>query len=172
MYRRWILGMNGRWHKIVTKISSFLFCPSADSTSMNLDDLHFGQYFAFMYSFLNRTQPFRQACIYSYIILSARRCFCALYMLFGRTLSSRSRLPITVNKPLKASRLRLYYDLNAIICLMRPVEKPLSCREGVFVLRQTCHRTPLLSPLAHPPYVLRWTVPHDTWKGIRLTPSP
>jgi hypothetical protein len=42
-------------------------------------------YFASACSFLNRTQPFGQACICSYVILSARRSFCASYMLFGRT---------------------------------------------------------------------------------------
>jgi hypothetical protein len=72
MYRRWILSMNGRWRRIVTRMSSCLFCPSPDSISMNLDDLHFGQYFASAYSFLNSTQPFGQACI------------CASYMHFGR----------------------------------------------------------------------------------------
>lgn len=115
MYRRWILGMNERWCRIVTGISSCLLCPSPDSTSMNLNNLHFGQYFTSMYSFLNRTQPLRQACICSYVILSARRSFCALYMLFGRTWSSGSRLPITVNNLSKASWLKLYCDLNVII---------------------------------------------------------
>jgi hypothetical protein len=75
MYRHWILGMNGRWRRIVTRMSSCLFCPSPKSTSMNLDDLHFGQYFASAYSFLNSKQPFGQACIYSYIILSAQGVF-------------------------------------------------------------------------------------------------
>jgi hypothetical protein len=53
MYRRWSLGMNRRWNRIVTGMSSCLFCRSPLSTSMNLDDLHFGQYFASVYSFLN-----------------------------------------------------------------------------------------------------------------------
>jgi hypothetical protein len=61
MYRRWILGMNGRCRRIVKGMSSCLFCPSPESTSMNLDDLHLGQYFASAYSFLNITQPFGQA---------------------------------------------------------------------------------------------------------------
>jgi hypothetical protein len=77
MYKRWILGMNGRCRRIVKGMSSCLFCPSPESTSMNLDDLHFGQYFASVYSFLNSTQPFGQACICSYVILSARKSFCA-----------------------------------------------------------------------------------------------
>jgi hypothetical protein len=85
MYKRWILGMNERCHRIVKGMSSCLLCPSPESTSINLDDLHLGQYFASMYSFLNSTQPFGQACICSYIILSARRSLCASYMLFGRT---------------------------------------------------------------------------------------
>jgi hypothetical protein len=85
MYRCCILGMNRRWRRIVTGISSCLFCPPPESTSMNLDDLHFGQYFASVCSFLNRTRPFVQACICSYVILRARRIFCASYMLFGRT---------------------------------------------------------------------------------------
>jgi hypothetical protein len=42
MYRRCILGMNRRWHRIVTGMLSCLFCPSPESTFMNLDDLHFG----------------------------------------------------------------------------------------------------------------------------------
>jgi hypothetical protein len=42
MYRRWILGMNGRCHRIVKGMSSCLICPSPESTSMNLDDLHLG----------------------------------------------------------------------------------------------------------------------------------
>jgi hypothetical protein len=79
MYRRWILDMNGRWRRIIKGMSSCLFCPSLESTSMNLDDLHFGQYFASAYSFLNSMQPFEQACICSYVILSARRSFCASY---------------------------------------------------------------------------------------------
>jgi hypothetical protein len=70
---------------IVKGMSSCLFCPSPKYTSMNLNDLHYGQYFASAYSFLNSTQPFGQACICSYVILSARRSFCASYMLFGRT---------------------------------------------------------------------------------------
>jgi hypothetical protein len=61
MYRRWILGMNGRCRRIVKGMSSCLFCPSPESTSMNLDDLHLGQYFASAYSFLNSTQLFGQA---------------------------------------------------------------------------------------------------------------
>src|SRR5688572_4308746 len=61
MYRRWILGMNGRCRRIVKGISSCLFCPSPESTSINLDELHLGQYFASAYSFLNSTQPFGQA---------------------------------------------------------------------------------------------------------------
>jgi hypothetical protein len=77
--------MNGRWRMIVTGMSSYIFCPSLESTSMNLDDLHFEQYFASVYSFLNSTQPFGQACICSYVILSAQRSFYASYMLFGRT---------------------------------------------------------------------------------------
>jgi hypothetical protein len=84
MHRSWILGMNGRWRWIVTGMSSYLLCPSPESTSMNIDNLHFRQYFASAYSFLNRTQPFGQACICSYIILSARRSFYALHMQFGR----------------------------------------------------------------------------------------
>ena len=71
MYRRRILGMNRRWRRIVAGMSRCLFCPSPESTSMNLDDLHLGQYFSSTYSFLNRTQPFGQACIGSYVILSA-----------------------------------------------------------------------------------------------------
>jgi hypothetical protein len=114
MYRRWILGMNGRCRRIVKGMSSYLFCPSLESTFMNLDDLHFGQYFASVYSFLNSTQPFGQECICSYVILSARRSLCASYMLFGRTWSSGRRLPITVNKPSNASRFMMYYDLNII----------------------------------------------------------
>jgi hypothetical protein len=42
MYRRWILGMNGRCRRIVKGMSSCLFYPSPESTSMNLDDLHLG----------------------------------------------------------------------------------------------------------------------------------
>src|SRR5688572_26837655 len=61
MYRHWILGMNGRCHRIVKGMSSCLFCPSPESTSMNLYDVHLGQYFASVYSFLNSTQPFGQA---------------------------------------------------------------------------------------------------------------
>jgi hypothetical protein len=71
MYKCWILGINGRWCRIVTAMSSCLFYPSPESTSMNLDDLHLEQYFSSTYSFLNRTQPFGQACIGSYVILSA-----------------------------------------------------------------------------------------------------
>jgi hypothetical protein len=58
MYRQWILGMNGRYRRIIMGLSSCLFCPSSESTSMNQDDLHFKQYFASTYSFLNRMQPF------------------------------------------------------------------------------------------------------------------
>jgi hypothetical protein len=61
MYRRWILGMNGMCRRIVKGMSSCLFCPSPESTSMNLDDLHLGQYFAAAYSFLNSMQAFGQA---------------------------------------------------------------------------------------------------------------
>jgi hypothetical protein len=85
MYRCWILTINGRWRRIITWMLSCLFCPSPESTSMNLDDLHFGQYFASAHSFLNSMQPFGQACICSYVILSARRSFCASYILFCRT---------------------------------------------------------------------------------------
>jgi hypothetical protein len=55
MYKRWILVMNKRCHRIVKGMLSCLFYPSAESTSINLDDLHFGQYFASAYSFLNST---------------------------------------------------------------------------------------------------------------------
>jgi hypothetical protein len=61
MYKRWILGTNGRCRRIVKGMSTCLLCPSPKSTSMNLDNLHIGQYFASMYSFLNSTQPFEQA---------------------------------------------------------------------------------------------------------------
>jgi hypothetical protein len=47
--------------RIVKGMSSYLLCPSPESTSMNLDDLHFGEYFASAYSFLNSTQPFGQS---------------------------------------------------------------------------------------------------------------
>jgi hypothetical protein len=133
MYRCWILDMNGRWRRIVMGMSSCLFCTSPKSTSMNLDDLHFWQYFASAYSFLNRMQSFGQACICSHVILSARRSFCASYMLFGRTWSSESRLPITVNKPSKASRRRLYCDLNVIV---RP--KASSLETFVLLWRGSC----------------------------------
>jgi hypothetical protein len=56
MYRRWILGMNVRWRRIVTGMSSYLFCPSPESTSMNLDDLHFRQYFASVKGLLCRVK--------------------------------------------------------------------------------------------------------------------
>lgn len=42
----WILGMNGRYRRIFTGISSCLFCPLPESTSKYLDDPHLGQYFA------------------------------------------------------------------------------------------------------------------------------
>jgi hypothetical protein len=54
------------------------------STSRNIEDPHFAQYFAFTCSFLNRMHPFGQACICSYGILRAQRSFCDSYMLFGR----------------------------------------------------------------------------------------
>jgi hypothetical protein len=63
MYIRYILGMNESWSRIGMGMSSCLLCPSLESTSMNLDDLNFRQYFAFAYSFLNRMQPIGQACI-------------------------------------------------------------------------------------------------------------
>jgi hypothetical protein len=114
---------------IVTGMSSCLFCPSPESTFMNLDNLHFRQYFASAYSFLNRTPPFGQAFICSYVILSAQRSSCASNMLFGRTCSSGSRLSIIVNKPSKVSRLRLYYDFNAIICVGTMLCRRRSCRK-------------------------------------------
>jgi hypothetical protein len=43
-----------------------------------------------------------------------------------------------------------------------PIEKPLSCYEGVSLSCQTCRRIPLRSPLSHPPYVLRRTMPRDS----------
>jgi hypothetical protein len=43
IYKRWILGMNERCRRIVKGMSSCLFCPSLESTSMNLDDLHLGK---------------------------------------------------------------------------------------------------------------------------------
>jgi hypothetical protein len=46
MYSHWILGMNGRYRKIFMGIESCLFWPSPESTSRNIEDSHFGQYFA------------------------------------------------------------------------------------------------------------------------------
>jgi hypothetical protein len=70
------------------------------------------------YYFLNSTHSFKQACICSYDILNAQRSFYASYILFSISWYSRSRLLIAINLPSKASRLRQYYDFNAI---MRPM---------------------------------------------------
>jgi hypothetical protein len=57
MYSCWILGMNGRHRRIFTGIVSCLFWPSPESTSRNLEDQHFAQYFASACSFLIRCTP-------------------------------------------------------------------------------------------------------------------
>ena len=75
MKRRWILGMKGRYLMIFAPICVFLFCPSPESTSMNLEDLHFGQYSSSAWSPLNKMHPLGQACICSYGIFSARKVY-------------------------------------------------------------------------------------------------
>ena len=103
MYSRWILGTNGRYHKIfIGTVSCFLW-PSPESTSRYLEDLHFGQYFSCSCSFLKRTHSFGQACICSYGIFSALRSFYASYMVFDNMWSFGSRVPTTANTLSKPS---------------------------------------------------------------------
>lgn len=89
--------------------------PQQAQLARYLDDLHFGQYFTFACSFLNKTHPFRQACICTYGILSERSTFCTSYMLFGIIRPSGSRLPMTANITSKVERKPRYARERVVV---------------------------------------------------------
>jgi hypothetical protein len=109
-----------RYRRTLTRVVRCVFGrPSPESTSMYQEALHFGQCMAFSWSFLNKTHPFRQACIFPYGILSARRSFWASYMFLGKMWSSGSMSPKTVTKASKHSLFRLCCYFTVI---RRPIE--------------------------------------------------
>ena len=65
IYILWILGRNGRYRRIFWGTPVCLFWPSPASTSKNLEDLQWMQYFPPACFFLNSMHSFGQASIFS-----------------------------------------------------------------------------------------------------------